>query len=108
MFGMTRNTTEVIGSSTYRSATKLKHSYHDCLLGRLEVSVDDLVEVEVVHASSHAHGPVDEQGGGDVPTRPQHLVQLALGTVLHQDTVTRGLGADTPEWRRAEREEREE
>ena len=66
------------------------------LLGGLEVSVDDFVEVQVVHASCDAHGPVNQEGGGDFTPRPQHLVQLALGAVLHQDTVTRSLGAHAP------------
>lgn len=65
-------------------------------LGRLEVSVDDFVEVEVVHATCNAHGPVNHEGGGDFAARPQHLIQLPLGTVFHQDTVTRSLGAHAP------------
>lgn len=73
-------------------------------LGGLEVSVDDLVEVQVVHAPGDAHGPVYEQGGGDLPACSQHLVQLALGTVLHQDTVAGSLGADTPGGQRGREE----
>lgn len=70
--------------------------YVEYLLWGLEVSVDDFVEVQVIHASCDAHGPVHQEGGGDFTPRPQHLVQLALGAVLHQDTVTRSLGAHSP------------
>lgn len=59
--------------------------------------MDDLVEVKVVHAPSDPHGPVHEQGRGDLPAGSQHLVQLALGAVLHDDAVAGSLGADTPE-----------
>lgn len=53
------------------------------LLGGLEVSMDDFVEVEVVHATRDAHGPVNQEGGGDFTARPQHLIQLALSAVFH-------------------------
>lgn len=66
------------------------------LLGGLEVPMDDFVEVEVVHATCNAHWPVNQEGGGDFAARPQHLVQLSLGAVFHQDTVTRSLGAHAP------------
>lgn len=56
--------------------------------------MDDLVEVKVVHATSDAHGPVHEQRRGDLPACSQHLVQLSLGTVLHEDAVARSLGTD--------------
>jgi hypothetical protein len=39
-------------------------------LGGFEVSVDNLVQVKVVHATSDAHGPVNQQGGGDRATSP--------------------------------------
>ena len=55
------------------------------------------VEVQVVHAPGDAHGPLHHERGGDLTASPQHLIQLALGTVLHQNTVAGGLGADTPE-----------
>lgn len=57
--------------------------------------MDDLVEVEIVHAPGDAHGPVHQQGGMDLPARSQHLKQLSLGTVLHDDAVTRSLGTNT-------------
>ena len=63
--------------------------------------MDDLVEVQVVHAPSDAHGPVHQQGRYDLASGPQHLVQLALGAVLHQDAVAGRLGADPSEGRRA-------
>lgn len=58
--------------------------------------MDDFVKVEVVHATCNAHGPVNQEGGCDFTARPQHLIQLALSTVFHQDTVTGGLGAHAP------------
>ena len=61
--------------------------------------MDDFVEVEVVHATCDAHGPVNQEGGGDFAACPQHLIQLALSAVLHQDTVTRSLGAHAPGWK---------
>ena len=66
--------------------------------------MDDLVEVQVVHAPGDTHGPVHEQGGHDLASGPQHLVQLALRAVLHEDAVAGGLGADPPESRRAQSE----
>lgn len=45
--------------------------------------MDNFVEVEVVHATCNAHGPVNQEGGGDFTARPQHLVQLALSAVFH-------------------------
>ena len=58
--------------------------------------MDDLVEVEVVHAAGDASGPVHQQGRGDFAAGPQHLVQLALGAVLHEDAVAGGLRAHAP------------
>lgn len=58
--------------------------------------MDDFMEMEVVHAPSDAHGPVHQEGRSDLPASPEHLVQLALGAVLHQDAVARSLSADTP------------
>lgn len=59
--------------------------------------MDDLVEVKIVHAPRDAHGPVHEKGRSDLPARSQHLVQLPLGTVLHEDAVTWSLGTNTSE-----------
>ncbi len=59
--------------------------------------MDDLVQVEVVHAACDAHGPVHQQGRRDLPAGPQHLVELALSAVLHEDAVTRSLRAHAPE-----------
>ena len=65
-------------------------------LGGLEVPMDNLVQVQVVHATGDAHGPVNQQGGRDGAASPQHLVQLALGAELHEDAVAGSLGAHTP------------
>lgn len=64
--------------------------------------MDDLVEVEIVHSPSDTHGPVHEQGRLDLPACPQHLIQLSLGTVLHDYAVAWSLGTNTPD--RAERD----
>lgn len=58
--------------------------------------MDDFVQVQVVHAAGNAGGPVHQQPGGHLPPCPQHLVQLALSTVLHDDAVARGLSAHAP------------
>lgn len=58
--------------------------------------MDDLVEMEIVHPSSDAHGPVHQQGRMDLPACSQHLVELALGAVLHNNAVTWSLGTNTP------------
>lgn len=57
--------------------------------------MDDLVEVQIVHAPGDAHGPVHEQAWLDLPACSQHLIQLPLCTVLHDDAVTGGLRAYT-------------
>lgn len=59
--------------------------------------MDNLMQVQVVHATSDAHGPVNQQGGGDRAASPQYLVQLALSAELHEDAVAGSLGAHTPE-----------
>lgn len=59
--------------------------------------MDDLVEVQIVHAPGDAHGPVHEQARLDLPAGPQHLIQLPLCTVLHDDAVARSLGTNTSE-----------
>lgn len=67
-------------------------SFHS--LWGLQISVDDLVEVQVVHSSSDAHGPVHQQARLDLPACSQHLIQLPLCTVLHDDAVARSLRAN--------------
>lgn len=59
--------------------------------------MDDLVEVQIVHPSGDAHGPVHEQAWLDLPACSQHLIQLPLCTVLHDDAVAGGLRAYTSE-----------
>lgn len=66
--------------------------------------MDDLVKVKIVHAAGDAHGPVHKKGGRDLPACSQDLVQLPLGAVLHDDAVTRRLGANTPENTRIRRQ----
>jgi hypothetical protein len=36
--------------------------------------VDNLVQVQVIHATSDAHGPVNQQGGGDRAAGSEHLI----------------------------------
>ena len=71
-------------------------SPHPRSLGRLEVAVDDLVEVQVVHAAGDAHGPIHQERRGDLAPGTQHLVELTLGAELHDDAVAGRLGAHTP------------
>lgn len=71
--------------------------------------MDDFVEVQVVHATGNARGPVHQQPRGDLPASPQDLVELPVGTVLHDDAVARGLRADSPvkentQWGAADRQ----
>lgn len=65
-------------------------------LRRLEISVNDLVQVKVVHAACDAGSPVHQHPGRHFPPGPQHLIQLALCTVLHDDAVARCLRAHAP------------
>lgn len=58
--------------------------------------MDDFVEVQVVHATGNPCGPVHQQPRGDLPAGPQDLVELPVGTVFHDDAVTRGLRANSP------------
>lgn len=59
--------------------------------------MDDLVEVKIIHAPSDTHGPVHEQRWRDLPACSQHLIELSLGTVLHDNAVTRSLSTNTSE-----------
>lgn len=56
----------------------------------------NLMEMEVIHPTGDPCGPVHEQPGRDLPAGPQDLVQLSVGTVLHDDAVARCLSANTP------------
>lgn len=58
--------------------------------------MDNLVQVQVVHTTGDAHGPVNKQGWGDRAASPQNFIQLALGAELHEDAVAGSLGAYTP------------
>lgn len=62
-------------------------------LWRFEVSVDDLVQMQVVHATGNSWRPVHQHLGGHFPPCSQHLIQLALGAIFHDDAVTRCLSA---------------
>lgn len=66
------------------------------LLRWFEVSVNDLVQVKVVHAACDTHGPVNEQWWCDLSPCSQNLIQLPLCTVLHDYAVTWSLCAHTP------------
>lgn len=56
----------------------------------------NLVEMEIIHSTGDSRGPVHKQPGRDLPASSQDLVQLSVGTVLHDDAVARGLSANTP------------
>lgn len=66
------------------------------LLRWLEVPVNDLVTVKVVHATGYLLGPVEDQSRWDLLPVPQDFVQLTVGTVLHDDAITWSLRTHTP------------
>ena len=56
----------------------------------------DFVGVEVVHATGDLLGPVQYDSRGDLLAIAEQFIQLSIGAVLHYNTVTWSLGADTP------------
>lgn len=58
--------------------------------------MNDLVTVKVVHATGYLLGPVLDQSRWDLLPVPQDFVQLTVGTVLHDDAITRSLRTHTP------------
>lgn len=58
--------------------------------------MNDLVTVKVVHATGYLLGPVQDQSRWDLLPVPQDFVQLTVGTVLHDDAITRSLCTHTP------------
>lgn len=73
-----------------------EYEWPDALLRRLEVSVNDLVTVKVVHATGYLLGPVQDQSWWNLLPVPQDFVQLTVGTVLHDDAITWSLCTHTP------------
>ena len=58
--------------------------------------MDDLMGMKVAHAVGYLLRPIYEQHGRQVLPVPEHLVELAVGAVLHDDAVARGLNAHSP------------
>ena len=54
------------------------------------------MSVEVGHAVGDLSRPVVEQRGGQLLAVTEHLVELAVGAVLHHDAVARCLCTDAP------------
>lgn len=82
---------ELSSKITKQASSGLQHS-----LWRLEITMYDFMEMEIIHPTGDSRGPVHEQPRRDLPTSSQDLIQLSVGTVLHDDAVTRGLSADAP------------
>lgn len=58
--------------------------------------MDDFVKVQIIHPTCNPCGPIHKQPRGDFPPCSQDFVELAMCTVLHDDTVARGLSANSP------------
>lgn len=58
--------------------------------------MDDLVKVQVIHATSDPSGPIHKQPRSDFPACTQDFIELSMCTILHDDTVARGLSANSP------------
>ncbi|KAH9395262.1 hypothetical protein TYRP_020824, partial [Tyrophagus putrescentiae] len=65
-------------------------------VGGLEVAVDDAVVVEVVHARGDLPCPLHDEAGRDLAAALEQLVELSVGTELHDDAVAAGRGAAHP------------
>ena len=69
----------------------------DKVLGTLEIAVDDLVRVEVVHAAGDLHGPVEgEPRRNGAAAVAQQVVQRPVRTELHDDAVARRFRTHAP------------
>ena len=66
------------------------------LLERLEVSVDDFLGVQVLHAGSDLPGPAHHLRGEDLDPRPDVIVERSSAAVLQDDAIARRLRTDTP------------
>ena len=58
--------------------------------------MDELLGVEVQHATGHLPGPAHHLRGQDLRLSLNVVIEGALGTELHDDTVARRLGAHAP------------
>lgn len=77
---------------------QIKAKYKINVLWTLEIAVNDLVLVEVLHAGSDLHRPVDGEPRRQLVLLPvQIIVQRAIWTVLHDDAVIGRLSASTPD-----------
>lgn len=67
----------------------------DNLLWWLQVTMNNLVGVQIVHPTSNLFGPIKNQGWRDFFAISKNFVQLAIRAVFHDDAVTRCLGTNT-------------
>lgn len=58
--------------------------------------MDDFVKVQIIHPTCNPCGPIHKQPRGDFPPCSQDFVELPVCTVLHDNTVARGLSANSP------------
>ena len=66
------------------------------LLWTLEIPVDNLVQVEIMHSGCDLDGPVDGQPRRNGATSvPQQIVQRPIGAIFHNDAIARRLSAHT-------------
>lgn len=56
----------------------------------------DFMEMQIIHPTSNSRGPIHEQPRCDLSASSQDFVKLSVGTVLHDDAVAWGLGANSP------------
>ena len=75
----------------------LKNPYPQNLLWTFQISVDDLVLVEVVHPGGDLLGPLHQLLGRHLLAVPEQVEEGAVGAVLHYDAEHGGLDAHAPE-----------
>ena len=66
-------------------------------LGRLEISVNNLVCMEVAHAVCNLLSPIKKKTDRKFNVTPQHFVELTVRTVFHDDAKAGSLSAYAPE-----------
>lgn len=59
--------------------------------------MDDFMKVQIIHPTSNPSGPIHKQPRSDFPPGSQDFVELPMCTILHDNTVAWGLGADSPD-----------
>jgi hypothetical protein len=67
------------------------------LLWTLEITMNNLVGVKVMHSRSNLFCPIDKSNWWNFFTILEQIVQWTVWAVFHDDTVAWGLCAHTPE-----------